>query len=72
MTALFRFFNFKKPRKATGHRSQPNPEAYSEALLSGWVPPLPERDAPAAPAQATAEDVGDRAALLERFYRNQQ
>lgn len=69
---MFRFFNFRKPRKATGPRSQPNPEAYSEALLSGWVPPLPERDAPVASAQPAAVDAEDRAALLERFYRNQQ
>jgi hypothetical protein len=66
---LFRFFGFRKRgRKAVA--APQNREAYSEALLAGWVTP-PEARAPESqtePAQAAEQDD----AVLERFYRNQQ
>ena len=66
---MFRFFGFRKRgRKAVA--APQNREAYSEALLAGWVPP-PDARAPESQTEpAPAEQQDD--AVLERFYRNQQ
>jgi hypothetical protein len=64
-----RFFKFRKrSRKAVAPRR--DPEAYSDALLSGWVPP-PDALAPASSLEA-AERTKQDEDVLERFYRSQQ
>ena len=66
---MFRFFGFRKRGRKAAAPPQ-NPEAYSEALLAGWVPP-PEGGAPEShtePAEAQQQDD----AVLERYYQNQQ
>jgi hypothetical protein len=66
---MFRFFRFRKrSRKAVAPRR--DPEAYSDALLSGWVRP-PETLAPVSSPEA-AERTKQDEEVLERFYRNQQ
>lgn len=72
---MFRFFAFRKRgKRADAARSKPsqNPEAYSDALLAGWVPPPPAGEAHAEAAGDAAAPSEDSATLLERFYRNQQ
>jgi len=66
---VFRFFRSKK-RSSKAVAPQRDPEAYSDALLSGWVLP-PEALAPVSPAEAAEGDKQDEQ-VLERFYRNQQ
>ncbi|HXZ93606.1 MAG TPA: hypothetical protein VEG36_12080 [Burkholderiales bacterium] len=66
---MFRFFKLKK-RSAKAVAPQRDPEAYSDALLSGWVLP-PDALAPASPAEVTEREKQDEQ-VLERFYRSQQ
>ena len=66
---MFRFFRSRKrsPKAVAPRRDA---ESYSDALLSGWVPP-PEAAAPASPPRAAEREQQDDE-VLERFYRNQQ
>ena len=66
---MFRFFRSKK-RSAKAVASARDPEAYSEALLSGWVPP-PEAFEPIVPRESAAGEMQD-SEVIERFYRSQQ
>jgi hypothetical protein len=66
---VFRFFKFRK-RSAKAVAPRRDPEAYSDALLSGWVLP-PETPAPASSPEA-AERTKQDEEVLERFYRSQQ
>jgi len=66
---VFRFFRWKK-RSAKAVAPQRDLEAYSDALLSGWVLP-PEAVAPASPVEAAEREKQDEQ-VLERFYRSQQ
>jgi len=72
---LFRFIRFRRRGKradAARGKPSPNPEAYSDALLAGWVPPPPAGEAHAEAAGDAAAATEDGTALVERFYRNQQ
>jgi hypothetical protein len=66
---VFRFFRSKK-RAAKAVTPPRDPEAYSDALFSGWVLP-PEAFEPSAPRESTEGQEQD-SEVLERFYRNQQ
>jgi len=66
---VFRFFRSKK-RSAKAVAPARDPDAYSEALLSGWVLP-PEAFEPSAPRESIPGEEQD-SEVLERFYRNQQ
>ena len=66
---MFGFFRSKK-RAAKAVAPARDPEAYSEALLSGWVLP-PEAFEPSAPRESTEGEKQD-SEVLERFYRSQQ
>ena len=57
----------------TPARSRPGtPGAYAEALLAGWVPPMPEARTQDHAATLTTEEKADIADFLARFYLNQQ
>ncbi|HMA89633.1 MAG TPA: hypothetical protein VKP89_12900 [Burkholderiales bacterium] len=66
---MFRFFRSKK-RSAKAVAPPRDPEAYSDALLSGWVLP-PEAFEPSAPRESVPGEKQD-SEVLERFYRSQQ
>ena len=66
VASVFRLFGYWEFGKRAA------PAAYSEALLAGWVPPLPEIGA-ARPAKPLTEEVkSDVTAFLARVYLNQQ
>lgn len=73
---MFRLFGFLESGKRVGGASlrarSAQPAAYAEALLAGWVPPLPEVKARTGPIERAVEEKSDIAAFLARVYRNQQ
>lgn len=72
MFRLFRFWESGKRVGGASFRARPaQPAAYAEALLAGWVPPLPEVQARIGPIEQAIEDTLDSAAFLARVYLHQ-
>lgn len=65
----FSFLRFSKPAARSALASA---AAYAEALLAGWVPPLPEIRARIDPGGRAVDEKSDGAAFLARVYLNQQ
>ena len=74
---LYRLFGYlefgKRAGVSTVSPGPAAPAAYGEALLAGWVPPLPEIRATAGQVKPLIEEAkSDVAAFLARVYLNQR
>ena len=69
---MFRRFAFWKFGKPVARSPLAPAAAYAEALLAGWVAPLPEIRARIDPVRRAVGEKSDGAAFLARVYVNQR
>lgn len=66
---MIRLFGFPAP--GSGVRAE-SPAGYAEALLAGWVPPLPEARVRTEASTRAGNEKSDTTAFLARVYLHQQ